>query len=53
KISFEWGEVVIVDTGTNTDGFFTEIRQSCRNQLCEETRKGVVQGNIEWQLNPW
>mgnify|MGYP000246913743 FL=1 len=52
-LDHEWGEVVIVDTGTNTDGFFTEIRQSCRNQLCEETRKGVVQGNIEWQLNPW
>ena len=52
-LDHEWGEIIILTTGTNSDGFYTEIQQSCRNQSCVETRKGVVQGNIEWQPIPW
>lgn len=52
-VEHEWGDIVSFGTRTNSDGVYTELRQSCRNQSCEEIRKGVIQGHIEWEMIPW
>ena len=48
-VTHDWGEIMIIDTGKNSEGYYTKIRQSCQKKFCRQNREGIVDGTIRWQ----
>jgi hypothetical protein len=46
----DWGNIEISDTGMNSKGHYTQLKQYCRTPGCSAIRNGMVQGDVNWTV---